>query len=133
MFSHFILKFLKRFLYTLDNNIRQPRFQKLYSIERSCSITCRAFFLRTSQKRRLQFPQWAGAMREKYFWNPVNPNRNQIVFTIFRLIWNQMDVSLDPKQLENGRTIWFRVGLIRFWKDFSGTIASHDTLWCWGG
>ena len=29
--------------------------------------------------------------------------RNQIVFTIFRLIWNQTDVRLDPNQSEKGK------------------------------
>ena len=30
-------------------------------------------------------------------------NWNQIVFTIFRLIWNQTDVHLDPNRSENGK------------------------------
>ena len=29
-------------------------------------------------------------------------NWNQIIYTIFRLIWNQMDVRLGPNQSENG-------------------------------
>ena len=33
---------------------------------------------------------------EKTFWNLINSNQNQILFTIFRLIWNQTDVRLDP-------------------------------------
>ena len=33
---------------------------------------------------------------EKSFRNLIESNRNQIVFTIFRLIWIQADVRLDP-------------------------------------
>jgi len=40
---------------------------------------------------------------EKTFWNLVNSNLNHIVFTIFRLIWNQTDVHLDPNRSENGK------------------------------
>ena len=36
------------------------------------------------------------------FRNLIKSNRNQIVFTIFRLIWNQTDVLLVPDQSENG-------------------------------
>ena len=32
-----------------------------------------------------------------------NSNRNQIVFTIYRLIWNQTDVCLIPNQSENSK------------------------------
>ena len=40
---------------------------------------------------------------EKSFRNLIYSNRNQIVFTIFRLIWKQMDVSLVSNQSENGK------------------------------
>ena len=46
---------------------------------------------------------WRLPHTEKTFWNLVNSNQNQIVFTIFRLIWIQTDVSLDPIQSENGK------------------------------
>ena len=39
---------------------------------------------------------------EKYFRNLIKSIRNQIVFTIFRLIWHQTDVCLVPNQSENG-------------------------------
>ena len=39
---------------------------------------------------------------EKSFLNLVKSTRNQIVFTIFRLIWIQMDFRMDPNQSENG-------------------------------
>ena len=55
---------------------------------------------------------------EKYFPNLITSNRNQIVFTIFRLIWNQTDVRLVPNQLENSKynliSVWFN----KIWKIF---------------
>ena len=39
---------------------------------------------------------------EKTFRNCIESNRNFIVFTIFRLIWNQTEFSLVPIQSENG-------------------------------
>ena len=39
---------------------------------------------------------------------------NQIVYTIFRKIWNQMEVRLDLNQPENINTIWFQFDLMRF-------------------
>ena len=38
---------------------------------------------------------------EKSFRNLVKSNRNQIVFTIFWLIWIHADVHLDPNQSKN--------------------------------
>ena len=43
------------------------------------------------------------AHTEKSFRSIFKSNRNQIVFTIFRLIWNQIDVRFNPNQLENGK------------------------------
>ena len=40
---------------------------------------------------------------EKYFRNLITSNRNQIVFTMHRLIWNKTNVSLLPNQSENGK------------------------------
>ena len=40
---------------------------------------------------------------EKSFRNLIKSKRNQIVFTIFRLIWNQKDVRLVPNQSEIGK------------------------------
>ena len=53
---------------------------------------------------------------EKFIRNLIQSNRNQIVFTISRLIWNQINIRLVPNQFEN--TILFRL-YIRFRKDFS--------------
>ena len=41
--------------------------------------------------------------RQKCFRNLIKSNRNQIVFTIFRLIWNETGVRLVPNQSENGK------------------------------
>ena len=43
--------------------------------------------------------------QEKSFRNLIKSTRNQIVCTIFRLIWIQTDVRLDPIQSENGKYI----------------------------
>ena len=40
---------------------------------------------------------------EKYFRNLIKSNRNQIVFTMHPLIWNQTDVCLVPDQSENDK------------------------------
>ena len=45
----------------------------------------------------------AGVHTEKYFRNIIKSTRNQIVFTIFRLIWNRTDVHLLPNRSENGK------------------------------
>ena len=48
---------------------------------------------------------------EKSFRKLIKSNRNQIVFTLYLLIWNQTDVRLDPNQSENGKynliSLWF--------------------------
>ena len=55
---------------------------------------------------------------EKTFWNLVNSNRNQIVFTIFRLIWNQKDVCLVLNHLKNGKYNLISVRINRIPKRF---------------
>jgi len=40
---------------------------------------------------------------EKSFPNLIKSNMNRIVFTVHRLIWNQMDVRFVPNQSENGK------------------------------
>ena len=48
---------------------------------------------------------------EKSFRNLINSNWNQIVYTIFRLIWNQTDFRLVTNQSKNGKynliSVWF--------------------------
>ena len=51
--------------------------------------------------------------------NIIKSNRNQIVFIIFRLTWNQTDsVRLVPNQSENGKynliSVWLNKISIRF-------------------
>ena len=55
---------------------------------------------------------------EKSFQNLIKSTRNQIVFTIHRLIWNQTDVSLAPNQSENGKYNLISVWSIKIWKIF---------------
>ena len=58
--------------------------------------------------------------REKSFRNIIQSNRYQIVFSIFRLIWNQRDAYVwfqINRRMVN--TVCFQVDLIRFRKDFS--------------
>ena len=56
---------------------------------------------------------------DKSFRNLNKSTWNQIVFTIFRLIWNQTDVRLVPNQPQIGEynliSVWFN----KIWKDFS--------------
>ena len=50
-----------------------------------------------------EFVQREDLHTEKYFRNLIKSTMNQIVFTIFRLIWIQTDVHLDPNQSEYGK------------------------------
>jgi len=47
--------------------------------------------------------EMAGVSRSAIFFNLLNSNRNQIIFTIFQMNWIQTDVRLDPNQSENGK------------------------------
>ena len=64
-------------------------------------------------------------LTEKSFRNLIKSNQNQIVWTIFRLIWNQADIVRLVSNQSNMyhrcmvNTIWFRFDLMQFWKDFS--------------
>ena len=56
------------------------------------------------------------AHRENFFLNLVESTRNQIVFNIFRSIWNQTDVRLVPnffefkkKKVMFGQTTYFKI------------------------
>ena len=50
--------------------------------------------------------------------NITKSNRNQIVFTMHRLIWNQTEVRLAPNQSGNGKYNLISFDLMRFLKDF---------------
>ena len=65
--------------------------------------------------RLLKFYNWGDGDKlhtEKSFRNLITSIRNQIVFSISRLIWNQPDVRLVPNQSENGKynliSGWFK-------------------------
>ena len=49
---------------------------------------------------------------DKIFRNLIKSNRNQIVFTIFRLIWNQMDIRFILNQSEKGLIIFNMISKI---------------------
>ena len=56
----------------------------------------------------IDFPVWnvIGLNKlhtEKSFRNLIKSYRNQIVFTMHRLIWNKTDVRLAPNHSENGK------------------------------
>ena len=51
----------------------------------------------------VEIPVWSRLHAEKNFLNIVESSQNQIVLTIFRLIWHQTDVRLVPNQSENGK------------------------------
>ena len=53
-------------------------------------------------------PSYTLLHTEKSCRNLIKSNRNQIVFTMHRLIWNQTYFGLVPNQLENGNynLIW---------------------------
>ena len=59
----------------------------------------------------------------KFFRNLIKLNRNHIVFTIFRLVWNQTDVRLVPNQSENGIH-----NMISGWLNKARSIGH---IWCW--
>ena len=55
---------------------------------------------------------------ETFFRNLIKPNRNHIVITIFRLIWNQTDVRLVPNQSQDGKYNLISVRFDKIWKRF---------------
>ena len=64
------------------------------------SCTCGFFFRLTVQQVSMQIIYTQRIFSQ----NLVKSNRNQIVFTIFRLIWNQTDsVRLVPNKSENSK------------------------------
>ena len=69
------------------------------------------------------------AHTEKYFLNLVELTRNQIVFTIFRLIWIQTGFRLDPNQSENGKynliSGWFN----NIWNYFSVSTCKQRLIY----
>ena len=68
-----------------------------------------------------------GTTQRNIFLNLIISTRNQIVFTIFRLIWNRTDDPLVPNQSKMVNIICFLVDLIRFRKDFFMCEKQHIT------
>ena len=77
-------------------------------------------------------PHSTHAQTEKYFRNLIKSNQNQIVFTIFRLIWNQTDFRLVPNQSENSKysriSLWFNEISERFFcvSPYTGRELKHS-------
>ena len=65
--------------------------------------TLRKTFLVSLTRKHMVWKVGCCGYSEKSFWNLIKSIRNQIVFTIFRLIWIQTGVRLDLNQLENGK------------------------------
>ena len=55
-------------------------------------------------------------------------NRNQIVFTIFRLIWDQMDVRLFPNRSGNGKYNLISVGCYKILKRFLRRTTGREAI-----
>jgi len=85
---------------------------------------------------------------EKSARNLIKSTRNQIVFTIFQLIWNQTDVCLDPNQSKIGKynriSGWSNkiskkkilcVDVFRAFYEacFPGDVSKHGRRWWDGG
>jgi len=69
---------------------------------------------------------------EKSFRNLIKSYLNQIVFTMYRLIWNSKRTSFWFKINRcMVNTIWYRFDLIRFRKDFSVWSSSFSSLVNW--
>ena len=66
---------------------------------------------------------------EKYFRNLVGSKRNQIVFTILLLIWNQTRFSLTPNQSENGKNNLISVWFEKIAKIFACVYGCSQHLW----
>ena len=93
-----------------DHFMRCPRFQYIYLEGASRALHEDAFAslditqppIRRTKQRSVTSRALSGLYTQRnLFRNPIESNRNQIVFTIFRLIWNQMDVRLIQNQSEN--------------------------------
>ena len=61
--------------------------------------------------------------------NLVKSNRNQIVFTFFRQIWNQTDVRLVPNQSENGKYNLISVKFNKVSKKIVCVVTAAQKSW----
>ena len=107
---------------------------KHYTLSRQCSELFRDSKNARDSKIGIWFPLtfwwhhsgeklWQDLHTEKSFRNLIQSNQNQIVFTIFRLIWIQTDFRLDPNQSED--SIYNLIKIIKLGKDFS----EYKTAW----
>ena len=71
----------------------------------------------------IHVPQNTG---REIFSNCIESNRDQIVFTIFRLIWNQINVCLDPNQSQNGKYNLISGGFIKILNTF---LCAQRSVW----
>ena len=62
---------------------------------------------------------------EKSFRNLIKSNRNQIVLTIFRLIWNETDVLLVSNQSVHSKYNLISVRFNAIWKRFVWALYKH--------
>ena len=67
---------------------------------------------------------------EESFQNLIESNRNQFVFTIFRLIWIQTDVRLVTNQPENGKYNLISVGFNKISKRLLCLLSNISYLFC---
>ena len=81
-----------------------------FTIEKKISILCVVVWWISEGPLIIIGPPWC-LHTEEFFRNLKKSTRNQIVFIIFRLIWIQTDVRLDPNLSENGKynliSVWF--------------------------
>ena len=90
--------------------------------------------MRGSMVRDVRFlrSNYANTAPNEMIRNLVKLNRKQIVFTILRVFWNQMDVRLVINQLENGKysliSVWFDKISKRFLCvcGWASVISTHD-------
>ena len=82
----------------------------------------------TDSNHCFRYGSYSDIHTEKYFRNLFKSTRNQILFTIYQLIWNQTYVRLDQNQSENGYynmiSIWFNKISKRFLCDITNTLSN---------
>ena len=90
----------------ISSHLQKLKLQKL----RTCQSWGWTFFI-FMIRRGPRIQVFCVYTRRIFFRNLIESNRIQIVFAIFRLISNQMDIRLVPNQSENGKynliPIWF--------------------------
>ena len=103
---------------------------KYFRIKSVCILTVVLIFIKMSRNVSVEWQHNTTARKPYYYWmhytdgksstlyyteksfrNLIKSNWNRIVFTMHRLIWNQMEVRLVLNQSENGKynliSVWF--------------------------